>query len=1170
MAEQLQDAEVIFFAALERLNPAERAAYVEGACAGDAALLARVRKLLAFHDETRGPLDAAPPGCEGPENERPPESAGTVIGPYKLVQAIGEGGMGTVWMAQQTQPVKRLVALKVIKPGMDSRQVLARFEAERQALALMDHPNIARVLDAQATPGGRPYFVMELVKGAPLTKYCDEHRLTPRQRLELFIPVCQAIQHAHQKGIIHRDIKPSNVLVALYDGKPVPKVIDFGIAKATGQQLTDRTLVTGFGNVVGTLEYMSPEQAEVNQLDIDTRSDIYSLGVLLYELLTGTTPLEKKRLAKAAMLEVLRMIREVEPPRPSTRLSESKESLPSISAQRQLEPAKLTKLVRGELDWIVMKALEKDRNRRYETANGFALDIQRYLADEPVQAAPPSAWYRFRKFALRNKVALTAGAAVAAALVLAVMVLAVSVVLVRQEQAATDQARGEKEEEYQGRITALEGETRALGREKEALESWRQSSYSMGITLALNEYQAANTIGAGAILDELPEDLRRWEWHYMKRLVRSELTTCKVTPIPIRRAFGPNGDRVAIVDQGLTTHLYDCASAKELPGFRDAVMLAVDPAFSADGRYVAFGGASQKGFLIKVRDAKTGKVMAVKEFAKDTNGKALEQLSSLALSPKGDMAAVTDYHGHLFVWEVASGKDLCDVVPHPSAYRELPSTTIAFNHDGTRLATACEREAVIKIWDPKTGKQVEALDPAEGFSAVVYSPKGRWVGATGRFKYDTPASRVMTVSIWDTSTRKRRHILIGHTAAVTCLAFSPDEQLLATGSLDQRVMLWDLTTGRRVAAYCGQYGGVFAVSFCAGGKQIASLGANSLLKTWDATRPPEFLLLKRDLALVSAMFTPDGRQIASLERDPPRGSSVRIWDATSAAEVERARFETPLNAIALDPSGQRIAAGGLRMENDLIGLVSVWDRSLGKVVRTYPAAGEDLIGPVQAVAYSPDGKLLAAAGWDRLVHVWDATTGIKKLRLAGHETTVLRLAFSRDGRRLTSVSWPWHKIHGDFPKTNLLRLRSDDYTKPFEVRIWDTATGGELHTMTWPSDRWEVDYSGLQLSPDGEFVTVRTSDTSATLYQMPTRKELLVLKGLTRRLGSVTVSRDGQRIVTGGDLLRVWDAHTGRLILTVGDQSLPIGTVAFSPDDRKVLSVGMEDLRIWDATPLKL
>ncbi len=410
MSSSILDPESIFAQAIEIPSADERAAFLAQACGNDADLRREVEKLVTDHFRAGSFLDE-PAVATGVTVDAPVgEAPGTVIGPYKLLEPIGEGGMGTVWMAQQTAPMKRLVAVKLIKAGMDSKQVIARFEAERQALALMDHANIARVLDAGTSRAGRPYFVMDLVKGVAITRYCDEHHLTPRQRLELFIPICQAVQHAHQKGIIHRDLKPSNVLVALHDGKPVPTVIDFGVAKATGQSLTDRTLVTGFGNIVGTLEYMSPEQAEVNQLDIDTRSDIYSLGVLLYELLSGSPPFTRKEEGKAGVLEMLRVIREQEPTKPSAKLSTA-EGLPTLAANRGTEPAKLTRLVRGELDWIVMRALEKDRNRRYETAIGLSRDVERYLADEPVAAGPPSPWYRFRKFARRNRgrVAVAAG-----------------------------------------------------------------------------------------------------------------------------------------------------------------------------------------------------------------------------------------------------------------------------------------------------------------------------------------------------------------------------------------------------------------------------------------------------------------------------------------------------------------------------------------------------------------------------------------------------------------------------------------------------------------------------------------------------------------------------------------------------------------------------------------
>jgi serine/threonine-protein kinase len=397
-----------------------------------------------------------------PNDPRP----GTVIaGRYKLLENIGEGGMGSVWVAEQ-QPIRRKVAIKLIKAGMDSKHVLARFEAERQALALMDHPHIAKVFDGGMTDQGRPFFVMEYVKGVPITSYCDAARLPLQERLKLFVPVCHAVQHAHQKGIVHRDLKPSNILVCLYDGQPVPKVIDFGLAKALHQQLTELSLFTGHGVMVGTPLYMSPEQAEVNNLDVDTRTDIYSLGVVLYELLTGTTPLERDQLQKAAYNEILRLIKEVEPPRPSLRLS-GLDTLPTIAAQRNIDPRHLQRSVAGDLDWIVMRALEKERNRRYETANGLARDIERFLNEEAVEACPPSTWYRLRKFARKHR-----GQTIAASLILtslAAGIIATTWGLVRarsaeqaaeQSEARAVRALGEVTREQRKTAAALDSEAR--------------------------------------------------------------------------------------------------------------------------------------------------------------------------------------------------------------------------------------------------------------------------------------------------------------------------------------------------------------------------------------------------------------------------------------------------------------------------------------------------------------------------------------------------------------------------------------------------------------------------------------------------------------------------------------------------------------------------------------
>jgi serine/threonine protein kinase len=524
----------LFVALLDLPDPQARQAFLQRECGADAELRQRLEALLKAHEHpdsvldrplaaVGGPLDAGATGSQAPASDPadsphrgPDEEVGTVIaGRYKLLEQIGEGGMGTVWVAEQTQPVRRKVALKLIKAGMDSKTVLSRFEAERQALALMDHPNIAKVLDGGTTENGRPFFVMEYVKGVPFTRYCDDARLSIAERLALFVPVCHAVQHAHQKGIIHRDLKPTNMLICLYDGKPVPKVIDFGLAKAMHQPLTEHTLHTAHGAMVGTPLYMSPEQAEFNNLDVDTRTDVYALGVVLYELLTGTTPLEKQRFQKAAWHEILRLIKEEEPPRPSARLSGSG-SLPSLAAQRQLEPVKLAKLVRGELDWIVMKCLEKDRSRRYDTANGLARDVERYLADEVVEARPPSAGYRLRKLVRKHRTALAMAAIV---LLLVVAGVAVStwqaVRAIRSEnEARLLQAKAEEEEK---KALKSADEARAMFRFFKEVTHEARFNVKEG-----NEWRPKTVEEAAAIIDSEPvraifsdkplveADIRQW------------------------------------------------------------------------------------------------------------------------------------------------------------------------------------------------------------------------------------------------------------------------------------------------------------------------------------------------------------------------------------------------------------------------------------------------------------------------------------------------------------------------------------------------------------------------------------------------------------------------------------------------------------------------------------
>jgi WD40 repeat protein len=1087
----------VFLHAIGLGSAADRAAYLDGVCAGDPALRADVEALLAAHDRLGGGAPMPPetagalsPSAETAVYEPPPGSTGTVAaGRYKLLQPIGEGGMGEVWMAEQTEPVQRTVALKLIRTGMDSRQVVARFEAERQALALMDHPNIAKVLDAGTTTTNQPFFVMELVKGVPITTFCDEKRLTVRERLLLFVEVSRAVQHAHQKGVIHRDLKPSNVLVALYDGRPVPKVIDFGIAKATGPKLTDKTLVTGLGAVVGTPEYMSPEQAELNQLDIDTRSDIYSLGVLLYELLTGTTPLAGKRSKETPLLEVLRLVREEEPPRPSLRLTALTDLL-TIAAKRGLEPKRLTRLVRGELDWIVMKALEKGRDRRYETADGLARDIDRYLRDEPVQACPPSWRYRLGKALRKHRGAVWTAAGLAALLV------AVAV----------------------GATVAAFREQR-LKREAEAkADALDHSLYYHRIALA-EQRLTANQLGpVEALLEGCPPRLRGWEWHYLRRWYNvgpyTELPTTDQVNVGV--AFAPDGKYFAVGGwdgtRG-TLRLWDTATAKKVRTFHghwDSVDAVV---FSPDGRRLASGGPDG---TVRVWDPATGQ-----ELQRFRVGRLV---TSVDFSPDGKhlLTAGRDPSakgGGAQIREVATGQVVLTLEGQVRA---------AYSADGRRIASS-NGDGIITVREADTGKVIHTCSGRASFVADVpwpmaFSPDGRLLASV---QFDT------TVTIWDMETGRVASTLSGHTQPPYCLAFSPDGRRLASAGMDRTVKIWDLNTDHEVLTLRGHTAPVLALAFSPDGWRLVSTGADRSVKIWDATpidgsAGPLVSTFKGHTALVGqAAFHPEGNRIASASVD----GTVTVWDARTAQVV----LTLPNQAVdafsvVFSPDGRLLASGG--RDN----LVTVWDATTGQARLRYPGhssfimrlafspdgtrlasldgrgdlhlwealSGKHLTtlncpGQGLALVWSPDGQFVAAGGAGGRLKVWDAQTYEEKLSLKREPGQTIRgLAFSRDGRGLAMCE------------------RSPNFS------LLDLDTGQPLRTFVGHSDR----VCALAYSPDGRFLASGGEDGIIKIWEAATGRELRTLRGHSGLIITLAYSPDGRLLTSAGwdKTVKVWDA----------------------------------------------
>ncbi|MCH8344938.1 MAG: serine/threonine protein kinase [Planctomycetes bacterium] len=932
---------------------------------------------------------------------------GDRVAHYKILEPLGEGGFAVVYLADQEKPVRRRVALKIIKLGMDTKQVIARFEAERQALAMMDHPNVAKVFDAGVSETGRPYFVMEHVPGEPITNYCDRHRLTTRERLELLMQACEAVQHAHQKGIIHRDLKPANVLVTAKNGQAVLKVIDFGVAKALHQKLTERTLFTEQGQLIGTPEYMSPEQAEMGKLDIDTRSDIYSLGVLLYELLVGALPFDPTTLRKAAFGEIQRIIREVEPPKPSTRLSSLGDESTIYAEKRRADPRSLLRELRGDLDWITMKALEKDRTRRYATASELAADVERYLRLDPVLARPPSAVYRIAKFAKRNRTAFRAIVVVAATLILATVV---SVIFAAQANIAKRNAI----------------------RERDRAE-WQ--TYVSRIAAADAANLAGDTAAAHRHLSAAPVRYRGWEWNHLQSLTDARLMTLHVPSVTSVVKFNSDGTRIVTASRsGSVIKVWDTATGDEILTVYGRSEGVASVAISSDGSRIAAGANYS---TIQVWDGTTGE-----ELLKFLGHKG--RVSTVAFSPDGTrLVSASNHDKTIKLWDAANGEELVSL----DGYR------VAFSPDGTRLASPTI-DKTIKVWDAATGQELFTLRGHKGaVRTVAFSPDGTRIVSVGDDN----------MRFWDAATGQELFTLLGHKGAVRTVAFSPDgTRIVSVG--DDNVRFWDAATTDELAALPVPDFSVFGVAFAADGTCMLLGARGTDVMIWDVDGGEEPTNLRgHESSVTRVALSPDGRHIASGSWDKTVGvwdvetvhgpltfggdssdllmtiafapdsgrivsgslaGKVEVWDAATGERLASLhRDETGVTSVTFSPDGTRIVAWrGYELSRSSI---KVWDGTTGEEVPVLPEDERLLTSrsetrqdalvrllhlnirdevSLSRATFSPNGRRFASLEGG-IPRIRDAVTGNELLTLHGHEARVRLVAFSPDGTRIAGASY---------------------------------------------------------------------------------------------------------------------------------------------------------------------
>jgi eukaryotic-like serine/threonine-protein kinase len=1130
MIEPLSPEVAILNAALE-LPTAQRHAYLDKACGRDAALREQVEALLRAHEQADDFLEASPASFANIGNIST-EKPGDKIGHHKLLQQIGEGGCGIVYMAEQEEPVRRRVALKVIRLGMDTRSIIARFEAERQALAMMDHPNIAKVLDAGATHTGRPFFVMELVRGTRITDYCDNEGLSTRERLDLFVQVCRAVQHAHQKGIIHRDIKPSNILVTLNDGVSVPKVIDFGIAKATQGRLTDKTLFTAFEQFIGTPAYMSPEQAVMTTLDIDTRSDIYSLGVLLYELLTGRTPFDAKQLLAAGLDQMRRIIQEEDPPRPSTRLGTLViDELTTAAKTRKTDAPKLIHLVRGDLDWIVMKCLEKDRTRRYETANGLATDIGRHLNHEPVNARPPTGLYRIRKLIRRNKLAFAAGGA----LVVALVIVAVGSTMAAWRVAGARRAEQQERQKAETANRQLRG-TISLMELERAEDLFRAHDAAQGVAhlAAVLRRDPANHLAANRLVSALLH--RDWAlqlaapmrhmgqvdsvWFSpdgQRLLSASHDGTVKIWEAATDRVvatvghggrifqarYSPDGRRFVTACADGTARIWNAADGSSVAPPLVHMNRVYWAEFSPDGQQVVTASADRTA---RVWDAASGALKH--ELRKHTSHVVVARFG-----PDCKTVATGGSHGSIRLWSLDTGETL-----HRVEDRNTNLTALAFSPDGRRLLTACA-DGIARLWDVSTGQPAgKPLMHRKPIEHVAFSPDSRMI---------LTASQDGTARLWHVETGEPAGPPLVHQGGVIFGTFSPDGQRVVTTSMDNSARLWNVRTGTPLGQPLREHERILHADFSPDGRRLVTASYNWNVRLWDIQpRQATAMEINAGQRTTSVAFNPDGKAVLTADE----GGTARVWDASSG-QPGGAPMQQPgwIHSGAFSPDGrQLILASTFRSTH-------VRNRVTGAIVSDPFEHTKGL----WFACFSPDGGCVATASEDRTARVWNAQTGQPITPTLTHPSAVKLARFSPDGKQLLTFS----KEH---------------------ARVWNAETGVAVTDPLAHIDhvKW------AEFSPDGKRVVTASTDNTACIWEVSTGRPAAPLLRHARIVEKAVFSPDGGRVATASidRTARIWDTLTGQALTPALPHDSEVMQVCFSPDGRRLLTVNQGgSVRLWDS-----